>query len=146
MFQFNPHICTALDILLYQSAYREHISNIVLAESNRIYNLFRERNPNFKGKVSLIGHSLGSAILFDILCRQKETSKLHGSAAHQKLYKNRQSVNSKPPGRDLDFQFEVEDFYCLGSPIGKSPTADSKLSQYYTIFNTPFQSRWIIDN
>jgi hypothetical protein len=60
----------ALDILLYQSAYREHISNIVLAESNRIYNLFRERNLDFRGKVSLIGHSLGSAILFDVLCSQ----------------------------------------------------------------------------
>lgn len=50
------------DILLYQSAYREHISSIVLNESNRIYNLFRERNPGFNGKISLIGHSLGSAV------------------------------------------------------------------------------------
>lgn len=44
----------ALDILLYQSAYREHISSIVLAESNRVYNLFRQRNPDFNGKVSLV--------------------------------------------------------------------------------------------
>jgi hypothetical protein len=109
----------ALDILLYQSAYREHISNIVLAESNRIYNLFRERNPDFKGKVSLIGHSLGSAILFDILCRQKENTKIHASAAHQKHYKTQRSANnSKSQVKDLDFNFEVEDFYCLGSPIG----------------------------
>jgi hypothetical protein len=110
----------ALDILLYQSAYREHISNIVLAESNRIYNLFRERNPEFKGKVSLIGHSLGSAILFDILCRQKEATKIHGSGAHQKQHKNRPSAAPKAQGKDLDFHFEVEDFYCLGSPIGVS--------------------------
>lgn len=109
----------ALDILLYQSAYREHISNIVLAESNRIYNLFRERNPTFKGKVSLIGHSLGSAILFDILCRQKENTKIHASAAHQKHYKtHRPATNSQSQAKDLDFDFEVEDFYCLGSPIG----------------------------
>ena len=64
-------IFAALDILLYQSAYRDHIIRIVLDESNRIYNLFRERNPDFNGKVSLIGHSLGSAILFDLLCRQE---------------------------------------------------------------------------
>ena len=66
----------ALDILLYQSAYREHISGIVQRECNRIYELFMQRNPSFNGKVSLIGHSLGSAILFDILCRQKPPIKL----------------------------------------------------------------------
>jgi predicted alpha/beta-fold hydrolase len=109
----------ALDILLYQSAYREHISNIVLAESNRIYDLFRERNPDFKGKVSLIGHSLGSALLFDLLCRQKENTNIHASAAHQKHYKTERSANnSKSKVKDLNFNFEVEDFYCLGSPIG----------------------------
>ena len=110
---------TALDILLYQSAYREHIVNIVLDESNRIYNLFRERNPYFQGKVSLIGHSLGSAILFDILCRQKEDTKIHGSEAHRKHYNKQHSATPKAHGvKDLSFEFDVEDFYCLGSPIG----------------------------
>ncbi|KAM3081184.1 hypothetical protein ACMFMF_003100 [Clarireedia jacksonii] len=108
----------ALDILLYQSAYREHISTIVLTEANRIYNLFRQRNPEFKGKVSLVGHSLGSAILFDILCRQKE-SKHPSSNAHHPYYKNRQTQASNAnPHKGLEFDFEVEDFYCLGSPIG----------------------------
>ncbi len=65
----------ALDVLLYQSAYREEISAIVLQESNRIYGLFLERNPGFKGKVHVMGHSLGSAIMFDILCRQREKPK-----------------------------------------------------------------------
>ncbi|KAH0064227.1 DDHD-domain-containing protein, partial [Aureobasidium melanogenum] len=56
----------ALDILLYQSpAYKDAIASIVLEECNRIYKLFCERNPSFKGKVSLVGHSLGSAIMFD---------------------------------------------------------------------------------
>lgn len=50
----------ALDILLYQSAYREHICRIVLRECNRIYKLFLDRNPYFEGRVSLIGHSLGN--------------------------------------------------------------------------------------
>ncbi|KAJ4302539.1 hypothetical protein N0V88_002689 [Collariella sp. IMI 366227] len=53
----------ALDVLLYQSAYREQIAEIVLQESNRIYKLFMERNPEFKGKVHILGHSLGSAII-----------------------------------------------------------------------------------
>ncbi|KAJ8123571.1 hypothetical protein ONZ43_g518 [Nemania bipapillata] len=68
----------ALDVLLYQSAYREQITEIVLKESNRIYKLFLERNPEFKGKVH-------------------KSSKDH---------------------RDLSFDFNVEDLYCLGSPVG----------------------------
>lgn len=105
----------ALDILLYQSAYREHISNIVLTEANRIYNLFRHRNPEFSGKVSLIGHSLGSAILFDILCRQKETSNRTASSSH---HRHRPTTASKSHDKSLQFDFDVEDFYCLGIPIG----------------------------
>ncbi|CAL3971357.1 hypothetical protein PZA11_007864 [Diplocarpon coronariae] len=105
----------ALDILLYQSAYREHIAQLVTAESNRVFDLFLERNPNFKGKVSLIGHSLGSAIFFDILCRQKQSVKgLVGHRGQNRLRppRGRQEV------KDLDLKFAVEDFYCLGSPIG----------------------------
>jgi hypothetical protein len=95
----------ALDILLYQSpAYKDHISRIVLDECNRIYHLFTDRNPNFKGKISFIGHSLGSAIMFDILCRQDQ--QLHPSKRHRK------------DAQRLKLDFEVEDFYALGSPIG----------------------------
>ncbi|WPH00276.1 Hypothetical protein R9X50_00310000 [Acrodontium crateriforme] len=95
----------ALDVLLYQSpAYKEHISRIVLQECNRIYAQFVQRNPTFEskgGKVSMIGHSLGSAIMFDILCRQGEKG--------QKL---------SAEDRKKQLNFEVEDFYALGSPIG----------------------------
>ncbi|OBT48524.1 hypothetical protein VE00_01280 [Pseudogymnoascus sp. WSF 3629] len=110
----------ALDVLLYQSAYREHISNIVLRECNRVYKLFLDRNPDFNGKVSLIGHSLGSAIFFDILCRQKEDKDTYGLPQHPKFYHNRPGVQpqSKKDGKDMSFDFDVEDFYCLGSPIG----------------------------
>ena len=129
----------ALDILLYQSAYREHItqvklnahfcsstmgsqdcrkekvdtSQLVTAESNRVYDLFLARNPAFTGKVSLIGHSLGSAIFFDILCRQKEVPQNTGTR-----HKARHHPSSKTQVKDLDLKFPVEDFYCLGSPIG----------------------------
>ncbi|KAI5809481.1 DDHD domain-containing protein [Pyronema omphalodes] len=93
----------ALDVLLYQSGtYREHIIRTVLSESNRIYALFKKRNPSFKGKVSLVGHSLGSAIMFDILCRQPDENP---------LFPRKQ--NELPP---LDFP--VENFFCLGSPVG----------------------------
>jgi hypothetical protein len=108
----------ALDILLYQSAYREQICEIVLKESNRIYNLFKERNPDFKGKVHIMGHSLGSAIMFDILCRQKE--RIAGEATSRNPLRFWPSQDRYEPvnPKELAFTFDVEDFYALGSPIG----------------------------
>ncbi|KAF1840244.1 DDHD-domain-containing protein [Cucurbitaria berberidis CBS 394.84] len=100
----------ALDILLYQSpAYKGHITRIVVNELNRTYRLFKDRNPSFKGKVSLVGHSLGSAIMFDLLCLQKDPNSR--SSSHSG--KHRRSTEE---GLKLDF--EVEDFYALGSPLG----------------------------
>ncbi|KAM4065932.1 DDHD domain-containing protein [Hirsutella rhossiliensis] len=90
----------ALDVLLYQSSYREEISRVVVAETNRILRLFREQNPEFKGKVHLMGHSLGSAIYFDVLCRQRGRPK------------------TKTKENELQFDFEVHDYFCLGSPVG----------------------------
>ena len=98
----------ALDILLYQSvAYKGHIASIVAEECNRIYELFRKRNPEFKGRVSIVGHSLGSAIVFDILCNQ-------GSNEPRDYPPELKSVQEG----SLNLQFNVEDFYALGSPIG----------------------------
>lgn len=33
-------------------------------------NVFNERNPSFSGDVAVMGHSLGSCILFDLLYHQ----------------------------------------------------------------------------
>lgn len=108
----------ALDILLYQSAYREQICEIVLKESNRIYKLFMERNPEFKGKVHIMGHSLGSAIMFDILCRQKEKAKSPELSRNPlRIWPSQDRYEPREP-KELAFDFDVEDFYCLGSPVG----------------------------
>ncbi|EAQ84615.1 hypothetical protein CHGG_08629 [Chaetomium globosum CBS 148.51] len=109
----------ALDVLLYQSAYREQIVEIVLRESNRIYKIFKERNPEFNGKVHIVGHSLGSAIMFDILCRQKEKSPATGSPRNPlRFWPASPDQYESKEQKELAFEFEVDDFYCLGSPIG----------------------------
>ncbi|KAI8633756.1 DDHD domain-containing protein [Xylariaceae sp. FL1651] len=109
----------ALDVLLYQSAYREQITEIVLKESNRIYKLFLDRNPDFKGKVHIIGHSLGSAIMFDILCRQKEPAKgVEPLRNPLRFWPSQERSESSREPRSHSFDFDVEDFYCLGSPVG----------------------------
>ncbi|KAJ3033967.1 hypothetical protein HDV00_005610 [Rhizophlyctis rosea] len=50
--------------------YRQEMVNHVTRELNRIVRLYRQHNPDFNGKVSLYGHSLGSLLAFDILCHQ----------------------------------------------------------------------------
>lgn len=64
---------TLLDILFYNSpTYCQTIVEKVGQEMNRLHALFMSRNPNFKGGVSVAGHSLGSLILFDLLSNQKD--------------------------------------------------------------------------
>ncbi|XP_062959097.1 SEC23-interacting protein isoform X4 [Cynocephalus volans] len=64
---------TLLDILFYNSpTYCQAIVEKVGMEINRLHALFMSRNPDFKGGVSVAGHSLGSLILFDILSNQKD--------------------------------------------------------------------------
>uniref|UniRef100_A0A8C0PF77 SEC23-interacting protein n=1 Tax=Canis lupus familiaris TaxID=9615 RepID=A0A8C0PF77_CANLF len=64
---------TLLDILFYNSpTYCQTIVEKVRMEINRLHALFMSRNPDFKGGVSVAGHSLGSLILFDILSNQKD--------------------------------------------------------------------------
>jgi hypothetical protein len=92
-----------LDILLfYQPSYREKIIKAVAMELNRVYRLFCERNPDFRGKVSIFGHSLGSAISFDICSRQPT-----------------EAMQRKKKGVDEALlAFHVQNLYCVGSPIG----------------------------
>ncbi|KAM0791761.1 hypothetical protein ACM66B_004026 [Microbotryomycetes sp. NB124-2] len=61
-----------LDVPLYQSHHKQKMTRAVVKEANRIYRLFCARNPSFasQGRVSLIAHSLGSALAADILSSQ----------------------------------------------------------------------------
>ncbi|CAJ2502596.1 Uu.00g099900.m01.CDS01 [Anthostomella pinea] len=138
----------ALDVLLYQSAYREQIAEIVLTESNRIHKLFMERNPEFKGKIHVIGHSLGSAIMFDILCRQKESSKPQEALRNPlRFWPSQERLEPSKNPRDLAFNFHVDDFYALGSPIGlfqmlKGRTVAARHQLYAAPSDSPLNSEY----
>ncbi|RMD39176.1 hypothetical protein DV735_g5953, partial [Chaetothyriales sp. CBS 134920] len=103
----------AMDVLLYQSAYREHIASIVRNECNRVYALFKKRT-GFNGSVSLCGHSLGSAIVFDILCRQEDTPKQQGRRKSSRAGRDHPVVHEH---NELKLDFECNKFFALGSPI-----------------------------
>jgi hypothetical protein len=96
--------------------YRNSIITKVINELNRVYSLFIQRFPNFErdgGKVSILGHSLGSVISFDILSFDKVSDTNNDSPRF-----------SDDPGIDLvdklfeQLKFKVDTFYAMGSPIG----------------------------
>ncbi|KAL5263221.1 hypothetical protein ACHWQZ_G008562 [Mnemiopsis leidyi] len=115
---------TCVDVLFYTSPfYCETITEQCGTEMNRLYKKFLSRNPHFAGKVSIVGHSLGSVIAFDILSQQtwsqkdnEVTSSLHTSSTECMLQKRQSSEtttpdapNSKTVDKDVSEETEVTD-------------------------------------
>ncbi|CAM9574706.1 unnamed protein product [Ectocarpus sp. 13 AM-2016] len=62
---------TLLDILYFMSPeYHQVIVEEVTQEINRILELFRKHTRDWSGKVSIVAHSLGAIICFDIMANQ----------------------------------------------------------------------------
>lgn len=92
-----------LDVLLYyEPMYKSQIMTVVTNELNRVYELYKKKNPDFKGKVHILGHSLGSSIAFDILSMQNKGTSLDKAKTDVK--------NS--------LSFDVDNLFCVGSPVG----------------------------
>uniref|UniRef100_H3DEQ3 DDHD domain containing 2 n=1 Tax=Tetraodon nigroviridis TaxID=99883 RepID=H3DEQ3_TETNG len=70
---------TLLDLFFYNSpTYCQTIVDTVASEIDRLHSLFKKRHPEFNGAVSVVGHSLGSLILFDLLTNQRTDSEATG--------------------------------------------------------------------
>uniref|UniRef100_A0A8C3L7H8 SEC23-interacting protein n=1 Tax=Chrysolophus pictus TaxID=9089 RepID=A0A8C3L7H8_CHRPC len=105
---------TLLDILFYNSpTYCQTIVDKVGMEMNRLYALFMSRNPDFKGGVSVAGHSLGSLILFDILSNQKDLA----SSVNTEPFSG---VNGTEKDTSVQDKQMTEDTSSLGSSITTS--------------------------
>ncbi|KAL3052919.1 hypothetical protein OYC64_005445 [Pagothenia borchgrevinki] len=137
---------SAMDIMYYTSPlYRDEITRGLTLELNRLYSLFCTRNPDFEknGKVSIVSHSLGCVITFDIMTGW-DPVRFH----HQEVPDPEEAKARWPNGeerhlqeqlrltrlrlRDLEDQFQglrtsssavpelkfkVENFFCMGSPL-----------------------------
>ncbi|CAH2216776.1 jg16808, partial [Pararge aegeria aegeria] len=108
---------TLLDVLFYTSpVFCQTIIDTVCGELNRIYALFKQRNPNYEGGVSLGGHSLGSVILYDLLSHQ--TSKDAGrQVSTDKQYVTGTAGTGQPCVKYPHLDFDPDALYALGSPI-----------------------------
>uniref|UniRef100_A0AAX7TQ92 DDHD domain-containing protein n=1 Tax=Astatotilapia calliptera TaxID=8154 RepID=A0AAX7TQ92_ASTCA len=88
---------SAMDIMYYNSPlYRDEITKGLTEELNKLYSLFCSRNPDFEkkgGKVSIVSHSLGCVIAYDII------------------------TGWDPVRFCLQEHRVVENFFCMGSPL-----------------------------
>lgn len=113
--------------------YRSQIISNVSQELNRVYGIFKSRNPNFKGTVSIYGHSLGSVIGYDISTRQEKTSRVEDIAQPTTPgidISDRLSTAGSPrrkasvpevfsPTLPIEpLNFEIHNLFTVGSPLG----------------------------
>ncbi|XP_059369133.1 phospholipase DDHD1b [Carassius carassius] len=135
---------SAMDIMYYTSPlYRDEITRGLTKELNRLYTLFCERNPEFaeKGKVSIVSHSLGCVITFDIMTgwdpvrfvHEEVPDAMEADVSRQERQLQEDLRNTCLRMRDLEdklwrcqtsssrpspaLKFKVENFFCMGSPL-----------------------------
>nr|XP_026691178.1 phospholipase DDHD2 isoform X1 [Ciona intestinalis] len=100
---------TLLDILFYSSpVYCQTIAETIGNEINSLYKLFLSRNPNFTGSVSLSGHSLGSLILFDLLCHQNSPIIPSNPTPNQPFLPSQTNTTLTEPTDSLGASFNAE--------------------------------------
>jgi hypothetical protein len=130
----------AMDVLLYQTPeFQYRITTTVVERLNRFYKRYCGLNPSFDGSCSIVGHSLGSVITFDILSCQlpadggNANTPSDGFAAPQsqaglmnpaeylvasQTYVAQTLVNSRAYLDVLQLDFKPKSFFAIGSPIG----------------------------
>ncbi|XP_019500943.1 PREDICTED: phospholipase DDHD1 isoform X4 [Hipposideros armiger] len=140
---------SAMDIMYYTSPlYRDELVKGLQQELNRLYSLFCSRNPDFEekgGKVSIVSHSLGCVITYDIMTGWNPV-RLYEQLLQKEeelpderwmTYEERQLLDelyiTKRRLREIEerlhglktstvtqtpaLKFKVENFFCMGSPL-----------------------------
>jgi pimeloyl-ACP methyl ester carboxylesterase len=94
------------DVPFYMSRHKHKMIAALVGEANRVYRLWCRNNPGFaeKGRVHLIGHSLGSAMAVEVLSQQPTR------VPRLDL--------SRPMPDTRFFEFDTTNLFLLGSPAG----------------------------
>ncbi|KAK0626133.1 DDHD domain-containing protein [Immersiella caudata] len=92
------------DIPFYLSHHKPKMIAALVGEANRVYRLWCRNNPGFseRGRVHLIGHSLGSAMALDVLSQQPTRV--------PRLDLSRPAPNTR------FFEFDTTNLFLMGSP------------------------------
>ncbi|KAF9933546.1 hypothetical protein FBU30_005188 [Linnemannia zychae] len=110
-----------MDVLLYMTPnYKRKMMEVVTTELNRVYQKFIHHNPDFikrGGKVSILGHSLGSLLALDILNHQPFSPHHYQPVPTSPVYEKFISFDYTT-NNPVALNFPVTNFFALGSPIG----------------------------
>ncbi|KAF9188500.1 hypothetical protein BGZ51_000537 [Haplosporangium sp. Z 767] len=110
-----------MDVLLYMTPnYKRKMMEVVTAELNAVYKKFIHHNPDFLargGKVSILGHSLGSLLALDILNHQPFSPNHYQPVPSSPVYEKFISFE-RGCHNPVSLDFPVTNFFALGSPIG----------------------------
>ncbi|EFQ33458.1 DDHD domain-containing protein [Colletotrichum graminicola] len=94
------------DIPFYLSHHKGKMIKALVTEANRVYRLWCRNNPGFaeRGRIHMVGHSLGSAMAIEILSRQPTRVP-------------RLDLSTGMPQSDF-FDFDTTNLFLVGSPAG----------------------------
>ena len=102
-----------IDYIYYTHArYRRHILRSVSSKLNASWKDFCGRRPGFNGKVSVFSHSLGSVLMYDLLCK--------------KVYDDKNLLQAESMWVD----FDVANLFTVGSPLGTFLNLDTSLGPH----------------
>ncbi|KAI3378949.1 hypothetical protein SNEBB_009058 [Seison nebaliae] len=111
---------TLIDILFYMNPiYSHQIILHVIKEMNRLYMLFKRRHSSFKGRIHIVGHSLGSIITFDVLTLQhlKHPNDIADISMFNVLKNVALFGMDIENNKNLILKFKPFSFIAMGSPI-----------------------------
>ncbi|KAA3673149.1 phospholipase DDHD1 [Paragonimus westermani] len=103
---------SAMDIMYYTSPlYRAEISASLLTELNRLYTMFCLRNPLFEsrgGRVSVIAHSLGCVLIYDLITGWSQPVSIPTSSTRNRRLRRSDLSTPECQGNiDTDHQMET---------------------------------------
>ncbi|CED84749.1 Phosphatidic acid-preferring phospholipase A1, contains DDHD domain [Phaffia rhodozyma] len=98
-----------IDIPYFMSHHKERMIEAVATQCNKTYRLWCKRHPGFetKGRVHVIGHSLGSALVAEVLSAQATNLPSLSTLPKQVIY-----------GSKDRFIFNTQALFLVGSPLG----------------------------
>lgn len=117
---------SAMDIMYYTSPlYGCEVQHGLSEELNRLYTMFTQRNPHFAssgGKVSVIAHSLGCVIVYDIVTGWRPDSWQVGTFSRTAWSGEDSALPETPRHEFLSssntcLRFQIDNLFCLGSPL-----------------------------
>ncbi|XP_071441965.1 phospholipase DDHD1-like isoform X2 [Hetaerina americana] len=125
---------SAMDVMYYTSPlYGAEVRRGLCDELNRLYSMFSRHNENFErnqGKVSVLAHSLGCVILYDIVTGwpHPDDASIPDSLRSplapspvEEVHSNKElSIPAERPFNQsgkTSLLFEIDNFFCLGSPL-----------------------------